>query len=192
MKETTDRTKKLFILVPTFGILIFCVCYFIATKFYSGGSHSDKFSVGFDWLNNYWCDLIGELAMNGQPNKARPIALFAMSVLSFALSIFWWILPRLFEEKKFFFLIRYIGVTSLVILLFLFTSYHDLIINISGTLGIVALTLTFYRLYKTRHFRLFTYGVFCLFLMLLNYFIYTTGIFISALAIIQKLTFVFF
>ncbi|MBT8238589.1 MAG: hypothetical protein HKN51_09070, partial [Saprospiraceae bacterium] len=70
-------TKDLLILLPTLGILIFMGLYVYATTLYPGGSQADINSVGYDWGNNYWCNLMSENGMNGLENPARPISLFA-------------------------------------------------------------------------------------------------------------------
>ncbi|MBK7587466.1 MAG: hypothetical protein IPI22_03615 [Bacteroidetes bacterium] len=115
----------------------------MATLYYPGGSNVDKTTPGFDWLNKYWCDLTGQLAKNGEINSARPIALIAMLILCSSLWVFWYYLPRLFSANKFNSIIRYTGITSMTVAIFLFTSLHDVVINIAGTFGIAALTGVF-------------------------------------------------
>ena len=189
---TTNITKNFFVLTPMFGILIFALLYVVATFYYPGGSSADKTTTGFDWLNNYWCDLTGQLAKNGETNSARPIALTAMIILCSTLAVFWFYVPRLFSDNKFNQVIRYAGMTSMTVAVFLFTDFHDTVINVAGTLGIAALTGVFIGLYKNNLAKLFGYGVFCLGLMLFNFFIYETSILLSFLPIIQKATFVLF
>jgi hypothetical protein len=73
-------------LMPLFGSILFSLLYFIATLYYPGGNYLDKGSHGFSWTQNYWCNLLGENAINGHQNLARPIAFTAMAVLSLTLS----------------------------------------------------------------------------------------------------------
>ena len=188
----TNTTKNIFILTPLFGILVFVFLYVVATFYYPGGSNVDKTTTGFDWLNNYWCDLTGQFAKNGETNSARPIALTAMMILCSSLVVFWFYVPRLFSDNKFNQIIRYAGMTSMTIVVFLFTAFHDTVINIAGTFGIAALTGVFIGLYKNNLTKLFGYGAFCLGLMLFNYFIYKTSFLLALLPIIQKATFILF
>ncbi len=193
MTNAKANTKQnFFLLTPLVGILIFTFLYFVATFYYPGGSNVDKATPGFDWLNNYWCDLTGQLAKNGEINSARPIALIAMLILCFSLLVFWYYVPQLFSDNKFNPIIRYTGMTSMTVAIFVFTSLHDVVINIAGTFGIAALTGVFIGLYKNNLTKLFGYGVLCLGLMLFNYFIYETRFLLSLLPIIQKATFVLF
>jgi len=65
-------------LAPIIGILLFTLCYLVAALLYPGGSQANKTSIGFTWINNYWCNLLNDTAMNGQPNPARPMAIAGM------------------------------------------------------------------------------------------------------------------
>jgi len=143
-------------------------------------------------LNNYWCDLTVELAKNGAINSARPIALAAMLILCSSLIAFWYYLPLLFKDFKFNPVIRYCGISSMIVAIFLFTGFHDTVINISGALGFLAFTATFIGLYKNKFYSYFIFGLFCLILMITNYFIYQSNYFISFLPILQKATFISF
>jgi hypothetical protein len=190
MKQQNDKAKNIFVLTPIAGTLIFVLLYVVATFYYPGGSNANKATLGFDWLNNYWCDLTGQFAKNGEVNSARPIALTAMLILCSTLAVFWFYVPRLFSDNKFNQIIRYAGIASMTVGGFLFTDFHDTVINVAGTLGIVAMTGVFIGLYRNNLTKLFGYGVFCLGIMLFNYFVYETSFLLSFLPIIQKATFV--
>lgn len=184
--------KIVWVLLPLFGIFFFAILYIVATFFYPGGSIADSSTKGFDWLNNYWCDLTDQIARNGETNPARPIALSAMLILFSTLAVFWFHLPLLFQDSKYKQIIRYAGMTSMAVAVFMFTSFHNIVINVAGGFGVIALTGTFIGLYKNKLPNLFGYGLFCLVIMLLNYFIFDTGWLLSFLPVIQKVTFVLF
>ncbi|WP_375446854.1 hypothetical protein [uncultured Fibrella sp.] len=179
-------------LVPLLGIGTFLVLFLLATYLYPGGSQADKQAVGFSWLHNYWCNLLNVYAMNGQPNLARPVALAAMSVLCISLSIFWYFLPLLFTfSQRGSLLIRSTGIGSMLSALFIFTNFHDLVINIAGFLGLITLTGTFIGLYKCRLIKLLWLGIGCLLLMVVNNYIYYTSDSLYYLPLVQKVTFAF-
>jgi hypothetical protein len=184
--------KNFLVLLPILGVLVFIGLYILATLYYPGGSNFNSTSIGFDWFKNYWCDLTMRIAKNGELNIARPIALTAMFVLCISLGIFWLYLPTMFENYKYHRSISYVGICSMMITFFLFTKLHDLVINVAGALGIIALTITFIGLYQNKLFRHFTYGLFCMIFMLFNYWIYETGELIIFQPIIQKINFIFF
>jgi hypothetical protein len=167
--------------------------YIVATLFYPGGSQADQNSKGFSWVNNYWCNLLNESAMNGEPNLARPIALTAMFILCLTLSFFWYHFPRYHIPGKFNRLvIQLSGILSMMIAMFLFTGLHDSIINIAGASGLVALVGTFIGLYKSKSFILFWFGLFNLAIIVLNNYVYYTKGLIIYLPVIQKISFLSF
>ncbi len=89
-------------------------------------------------------------------------------------------------------LVRYTGLLSMVIALFLFAGPHDLVMIISGLLGLFALAVCLVILYRQKKYWLIFIGWFCIALCALNNYIYYTGVGFSHLAFIQKITFIFF
>lgn len=187
-----NMKKTIWVLIPFFGILLFALLYIVATFYYPGGSLAQKSTKGFDWVHNYWCDLTDQTARNGEINFARPIALSAMLILFSSLAVFWFHLPLLFQESKINQIIRYTGISSMIVAIFMFTKFHDIVINLAGLFGTITLTGTLVGLYKNKFRNLFFFGLICLATLLLNYFIFDTGWLLSYLPLIQKITFVMF
>ena len=79
--KTKMPGKRIFVLAPLLGALIFIFLYIAATFLYPGGSDFNPLSKGFSWQHNYWCNLLNEEAINGKYNAARPIAIAGMFVL---------------------------------------------------------------------------------------------------------------
>ena len=181
------------LLLPVIGFCIFIVLYFIAAALYPGGSEVNRLAKGFSWKHNYWCDLLDTQAENGEPNTARTMAIIAMSLLSLSIALFWYFIPRLFSfnplVKK---IIQYTGILSMLILVFLQVDFHDWVITISGLLGMIAITATLAGLYKNQSYHLFILGLLCVFLLILNNYIYYTKQWMYYLAIIQKVSFFLF
>jgi len=188
------KTKNYWILFPVLGIATFIILYIIATFLYPGGSDADHAAKGFNWFNNYWCDLVAAVAKNGENNNARPVAMCAMIILCVSLSVFWYFLPRLFNFNKFGRnAVQFSGIASMAaIVLLLFSNYHDTIINIAALLGTISLICTFRGLYKARYLKTFSAGLLCIILIAINNFIYYTYLFILYLPVIQKITFLIF
>ncbi|MBO0931381.1 hypothetical protein [Fibrella aquatilis] len=177
-------------ILPLLGIGLFLGLYGWATILYPGGSNADRTAVGFNWLTNYWCDLTGEIAKNGQPNPAAPIATAAMLVLCVSLSIFWLTLPRLFSQpRRLRALMQYPGVTAMLVAPFVASAYHDTAINLTGVLALPPLLLTLLGLYQGRYVRLLAIGGVCLLLVALNNAIYHLAWHLNWLPVIQKITF---
>jgi len=186
--------KKISILIPVFGAIIFIILYIIATFYYPGGSQFDKNSIGFSWADNYWCNLLNENAINGQSNSAKPIALAAMLILCLTLTYFWWQFPKYTSFNNIFRLtIQMSGALAMGIGFLLFTGFnHDLITNLASLFGLIATTGTFFGLYKNGWITLFCFGLFNILLVILNNFLYYEKDYISYLPIVQKITFASF
>ena len=180
-------------IIPLVGIVVYMALYAGATYLYPGGSNANPASQGFDWMNNYWCDLIARTAKNGEPNGARRIALTGMVVLVSSLSVFWYQLPSFFRERKTTrIVIRVFGITAMFVLLFVTTTLHDVVIFIGGLLSAIPVFGLLKELYVNGWRWLFLWGGICVLLIMLNFFIYLTGFGITWLPLIQKLTFASF
>lgn len=191
---TIKKKNSYWLLIPPAGAVLFAILYLLAAYFYPGGSQADANAPGFSWINNYWCNLLNEKAINGQPNSARPVALFAMIVLSVALSAFWLLFSANSRIGK---VLRYIigvsGVLSMVIGFFLFTATdHDLITNLASAFGLVAVIGTLAGLYIMKCSGLFAYGLINLLLVAANNYVYYNKELLLYLPVVQKITFAAF
>jgi len=194
MSSQKDRQpKRLWTLTPTLGICLFVVLYVLAACQYPGGSNANRTAVGFSWQHNYWCDLLGDVGKNGVINPARPIALAAMLVLCGSLAFFWWLLPYLYgQNSRFIRLSQWTGTLSMGVILFIGTTYHDVVMNVAGGLGVVSLLATFVGLYRNRLFYSAAFGLLCILLVGANNYVYYSLQYINYLPVIQKITFALF
>ena len=180
-------------LLPIAGFVLFIILYLVAVSIYPGGSDVDKQSTGFSWQHNYWCELMAPDADNGASNTSRPVAITAMIILAASIGLCWYFTPTLFTNKmKGRWFVTYPGILSMALLFFLFTGEHDKTINFSGGFGLLALIASLTITYMRRQYLLFVWGVTCLLLCAANNYIYYSGHFFEYLAVIQKITFVFF
>lgn len=170
-----------------------CFAVYCCNVFYPGGNQLNKNSKGFSWAQNYWCNLLNENAINGQHNASRPIALIAMLVLCITLATFWYLFPKQIPFKKSTrLMIQISGCLAMIIGMFLFTGFHDYIINIATCFGLIAITGTFIGLYKMKWTKLFRMGLFSIILLVLNNILYYNSELIFYLPVVQKLTFAYF
>ena len=193
MLDSLNKKKTILLLLPFFGIIIFIFLYILATRCYPGGSQIDRNAEGFSWSQNYWCNLLSVTAINGQPNKARPIAMMALIILSVALSIFWIQFPlhsNLSKSIKRIFQLS--GLITQITAMFLFTALHDLVINVATLFGLVAMCGTLIIIYKLNWKILFWLGTINLLLILLNNILYYRDGLIQFLPVVQKITFLYF
>ena len=166
--------------VPIFGILCFEILYFYSSTIYPGGSQADINSEGFDWINNYWCNLMNEKGMNGELNPARPFSIFAMIVLCLSLIIFFFQFAEFFTDsgiwKK---IIKFGGTVSMIFAILIFTKYHDSMTIVSSFFGLFVVIGIIKEIYKSELWYYKISGMICLGLLALNNFIYYTTQFYS-------------
>ena len=185
------RVKDLLIYLPTFGILIFIGLFVHATNLYPGGSQANINSVGFDWMNNFWCNLMNENAVNGQENPASLIAIIAMIILCASVTLNYFYFAAIFEKNWIWkMIIKISGTISTLSAVFIFTKYHDImttLLSVFGALGIIGIiralhknNLTFFKLT----------GIVCMILVGMNNLFYYVESLIEYLPMIQKITFI--
>jgi hypothetical protein len=182
------------ILFPIYGIIIFGILYLIATFYYPGGSQIDKNAIGFSWANNYWCNLLNKIAINGKVNHAKPIAMVGMFILCLSLAFFWFQFPKYIKFNK---LgrrtIQISGILAASIGFLLFTNIdHNLITNLASFFGIIAAIVTLLGLYKLKWRFLIYFALINLSLVLLNNILYYNKNLLVYLPIVQKISFVTF
>ena len=183
--------KSIIGFLPTLGILIFGGLYVYSSSLYPGGSQADLCSEGFDWVHNYWCNLMNIQGMNGQLNPARPFAIFAMVVLCISLMLFFIRFAKNQSTSHFWKIsIQLCGVISMVFAMFVFTAYHDLMTILSSVFGVIVVIGISWEVYKSKMHFFKLSGFACILLLGLNNYIYYTQHLIEYLPFIQKATFV--
>lgn len=189
MKIFNKTNNKRLLLLPVAGTAFFLFFYYIATLNYPGGSQADKAGKGFSWLQNYWCNLLNERAINGALNAGRPYAMAGMLLLCLSLGWFWYCFALYMPFKKSHRIsMQLSGVSSMCFAFFIFSSWHDAIINIAVVFAMIALAGTFVGLYKMKWWKLFAFGIFNLLLVTINNWLYYGGG-LFYLPVVQKITF---
>jgi len=177
-------------LLPIAGIAAFLCLYVAAAMLYPGGTKFNATTSGFSITDNFWCDLLDEPAYNGQTNPSRPYAMAAMITLSGALLAFWNAAPTIFpDRRRTGWICRIAGSLSAVLMIFIFTGYHNQIINVAGGLGIAALAAVLTGLAATGERRLVALAAASLALIGVNFYIWQTEHGLSVLPLIQKVSF---
>lgn len=177
--------------LPTIGILLFIGIYIYATKLYPGGSMADINSIGFEWSNNHWCNLMGESGLNGIHNQARPVAISGITMLCICMIVFFFQFANHFEKNIIWkIIIKISGALAMLSATFIFTKYHDVmttILSICGTIVIIAMIRS---LHKNQLTLFKVIGVLCMFIIGMNNFFYYNEDLILYSPLVQKGTFV--
>lgn len=191
MNSAKRRKSKIINKIPSLGILFFILLFFYSTTLYPGGSQANLNSEGFDWVNNFWCNLMNEKGINGQPNPARPYSIFAMTYLCLSLMIFFIRFSEVFSKnKRWSQIIKIGGILSMVSAIFISTKYHDLMTIISSSFGLFVVIGIIKEIYQSDLSIYKITGVVCLVLLGVNNYIYYSNNFIIWLPLIQKFTFI--
>lgn len=76
-------------------LLAFGIFITAAAISYPGGTWEDPASIGFSFWHNFWCDLLGTVALNGRPNlRGALLARSAFVCFAVALFRFWPLVVR--------------------------------------------------------------------------------------------------
>ena len=184
------KKNDLIYCLPFVGILVFGALYFYSATLYPGGSQVDANAIGFDWVNNYWCNLTSKNALNGDHNPARPVAIFAMITLCSSLLVFFIQFAKTFIRnkhwKQFVIMCSSLSMFSAALI---FTALHDAMTILSSLFGMFVMFAMIKALYKSNlRFYKIT-GVLCILLLALNNYIYYSRQYIELLPLLQKITF---
>lgn len=187
-----QRTAYL-IWIPAASIIVFLILYSIAAVIFPGGSYYNINDKSFSLLHNYWCDLLAERTKRGELNPSRQLSLSAMFILCPAMMLFFYLAPIFLQtEKRKKQWMQTCGFVSMLITMFIFTSFHDLVIPSAGFFGLIALFILFAEFKRNGMTRLFKFGLTCLVLVAPNNFIWYTRIGVEGLPVVQKITFIAF
>ena len=177
-------------LIPVIGIVIFVGLYIFSSTLYPGGSQANLNSEGFDWVNNYWCNLMNEKGMNGQPNPAKPYSIIAMIILCLSLMFFFIQFAQIYSNNKIWnLIIKTSGIISMSFAILIFTKYHDLMTTLSSIFGVFVVIGIIREIYKSKLSIYKITGVICILILGINNYIYYTQQFIQVLPLLQKITF---
>lgn len=192
-KSGYKQPAKWLFQIPLKGALVFLGLYFLAANNYPGGSEADRRSIGFSLLHNYWCNLLNEVALNGELNRGRVFAVAAMFVLGFTLFVFWYLVARILPfSRQGKLVLTGCGLGSALAVFLLPFGSHDTILNLAGLLGLSALMMTLFMLWRLKETGLAVFGWLNLILVLLNNLVYYTSALLRFLPLVQKVTFLTF
>lgn len=176
--------------MPTICIVIFSVLYYYSSTLYPGGSQADLSTSGFDWVHNYWSDLMNETGRNEQPNPAEPYAIAAMVIMCIGLMIFFIQFAAKFSEHRVWrYLIQISGTLAMICAILTFTELHATMIALSSFFGLFLLIGLIREIYNSDMTFMKIGGLICVLLLIINNYIYFSRNFVDILPLLQKITF---
>jgi|TARA_R110001599_G_scaffold84130_2_gene226709 hypothetical protein len=127
--------KKYSILV---GVMVGTLLLIISTIYYPGGNSENVNSEGYDWVNNYISNLLRPLAVNGEENTARPIAIFGILLLSASFGFFFVNFARKIKIRSASLVIKYLGLLATTFgFVTVIPSMHDIMVTLSSILTLL-------------------------------------------------------
>lgn len=147
--------------------------------------------MGYDWKNNYLCNLFDPKAMNGLDNLSRPWAVAGMFFLCLSAAIFFIDFSKKIPLKGASGIVRYSGACSMVFAFLTVTSYHDLMVTLANTLALVSLFYIAVFIFKTKMNLLKLLTVICILIAYACTYIYYTRHYLNLLPILQKVDLLF-
>jgi hypothetical protein len=172
------------------GIIAAVSLFFISAAYYPGGSQKDKNAIGYDWKNNYFCNLFSEKAVNGAPNPSSIWAILGLFILCMSFGLFFYNFSTKITSKTSANIIKYGGLGAVFFSFLVATPFHDLMTTLSSVCALVAIFYMTIAIFKSKQpvFKLLC--VACLAVLYVNNYIYYTHHGLEYLPIMQKISFI--
>jgi hypothetical protein len=108
-----------------FGIVLSLALLTVAVNTYPGGNQFDANSIGFDWKQNYLCNLFDKMAVNGARNSARIWAISGWFILCSSFAFFFIRFSKNIAVKSAARIIRYCGILGTTAAFLVVTPLHN-------------------------------------------------------------------
>jgi len=164
--------KKYLVLI---GLIISLSFLTIAISIYPGGTYQNKHSIGFDWSQNYICNLFETKALNGHENCSFVWAYIGMFFYSISYAIFFVNMSLKIPEKTSANIIKYVGMLAMLLTFLIATPFHDLMLTISNILFWTCITWITAFIFRTQHYFLKLYSVICMCIFYYAVYIHTSN-----------------
>lgn len=177
--------KKYSVLI---GLAFSLILMIIAISIYPGGSIFEKDSIGFNLSKNFISNLFEAKALNGTDNVSRIWAILAMIFLPISYAIFFNHMAIKIPDRNAGFILKYAGISNILVMFLIVTPLHDLMLYISISLFWTCIVVIAVFIFKTK---LHLFKFLCLICLLFFYFsLYLWGTSDwELLPIIQKINF---
>jgi hypothetical protein len=107
------------------GLALSLALLTVAVNTYPGGNQISANSVGFDWKQNYLCNLFGETAVNGAPNSGRLWAITGWFIFCASFAFFFIRFSQNIEPPGPTRIIRYCGILGMISAFLVVTPLHN-------------------------------------------------------------------
>lgn len=177
--------------IPIIGMALYLIVFFFAALQFPGGSFNYPEAQGYSFFHNFLCDVMDPVTKGGVVNPIRMLAIVSHLVLSVTMISFFYLLPEIFQRRNLnLTVVRYAGMVTMFVFIFMYTRYHDVIVTLTGILGTIALVPFFIELrdYSNRGLKLLAWV--CFSFSIIVFIIFETKFGFYYLPSLQKLTFI--
>ncbi len=108
-----------------FGIVLSLALLTVAVNTYPGGNQFDANYIGFDWKQNYLCNLFDKMAVNGARNSARIWAISGWFILCASFAFFFIRFSKNIAVNSAARIIRYCGILGTISAFLVVTPLHN-------------------------------------------------------------------
>jgi len=180
--------RTLILLIPILGICLYFILFIYSASKYPGGSRMNPDYLGFDWIHNYWCDLMAKKSYNGLKNLARPSAVAAWIIVCLSiLFVFWKAVNQFYPTGKWRTIFKTTSILTVIIGILSATDHHDLAVAVCFPFGaITAIGLTKGLLKSDMTIYKNTVWL-CLIFLSISFFLYFTNTGLQYLGVLQKI-----
>lgn len=111
------------------GIVLSLALLTVAVNTYPGGNQFNANSIGFDWKQNYLCNLFDKMAVNGAANSARIWAISGWFILCASFAFFFIRFSKNIAVKSAARIVRYCGILGTISAFLVVTPLHNVAIT---------------------------------------------------------------
>ena len=178
-------------ILSNLGLGIFLILYIYASTLYDGGSKVYPEKKRWDWIHNYWCDLIWPTTILEKPNRASKWGISANFLLCTSLILFFVAFSMKYAPGQYWpYIIGVSGTIGMLCTMIIFSPWHDQIIGLIIISSIPAIVGLIYSLIHFSHVVALFWGTISLILIAVNVYIFYTKHGELYLPFLQKVAFV--
>jgi hypothetical protein len=174
------------------GIVLAFILLTVAIRDYPGGTQFDAHSTGFDWKQNYLCNLFSATAINGAVNTARNWAIGGWLFMCMSFCWFYIDFSRKIPVRSAALIIRYGGVAGMLCAWLAVTPFHDGAITAALCFNMIAVLYMLVFVLKSKRTALKILGILLMVIAYTTAGFYYTRFHLEMLPTLQKATLVAF
>jgi hypothetical protein len=170
------------------GIALSLALLTVAVDTYPGGNQSSPIAIGFNWKQNYLCDLFAATAVNGAPNSARIWAISGWFLFCASFAFFFIRFSNNIDPKSAARIIRYFGILGMIAAFLVVTPLHNAAITATLVFTMISVLYITIFIFKSKMTTLKIIAVLSILIAYATAAVYYTRFHLEILPVLQKAT----